>query len=164
MKKLIALALASVLLFTLCSCGKKDSKKSDWPNEERAMECIEGAFTAESEEELASYLDEESQDYVDQAFGAFPEGDPTVEVEYQTRLKGYDIYYVSVSYDGELYMKGASLLKRDGGKYRMCVVNAVRQSILEDYLCSKCGGEGKITTGLGEEKECSKCEGYRFVF
>ncbi len=164
MKKIIALALAIMMVFSFVACTDSDSTrdkgrgKSSDRETVSVKECVAAVLNAENTEELKPYISSYTDEYAEQIMEAYPNDDYKVSVEKLGKFEEFEVYCCSITSasDPDYSNKFVSPFKKTDDGYLMECDADVLNRIASDCVCGTCNGTGSLTTGANT---CGICAG-----
>ena len=158
MKKLAALLLAIMVVFTLAGCdnGTATVDSSDGVSVE---ECYWSVIHSKSADEMAAYVSVgDANDYYGNVQNVFGSDTYSVKAEASGHYDGYEVFYITVqsNSDKSKTMSNFELFEKKGNNYYLVLDADTISEINQNCVCPSCAGTGGITTG---QNTCGICGG-----
>lgn len=140
------------------NAAEEETNKISWPNDELARQCLSAAVQAQTEEELLPYLTADSAERAQAVLNHYPDSVPTIRLTYETHFENYDIFSYTLTYTDNDYTETLMMLMERGENgYRLCINPDAQNAFANEYRCTRCQGNGTITTG--NRTACAICGG-----
>lgn len=160
MKKLTALFLAIMVVFTFAACENKENKKSKYKDKGMsAAECYAAVIEAETLEEFEKYtINKDGQEYYEGLKESIGGRKYSVEAKKLGEFKDYEVFGMvcTSKTDKNEVVKNFELFEKKGDDYYLVLNASIAEELYEQCLCNACKGNGTITTG---QNICSICSG-----
>ena len=157
MKKIVALLLAVLVVFSMAACGSKsDIDASDGISVE---ECFLAVAYSKSAKEMAKYLCAgDAEEYYGRVKNLFGGDTYTVTAEFSGTYKDYEVFYLTVKSktDKSKEMKNFEIFKKVGNDYKLALDAKTINEINENCVCPTCNATG---TAMGGGTACAICAG-----
>lgn len=159
MKKLAALFLAVLVVFSMAACGSEPTTTIDKTDGMSAEECFLAIAYADSVEEMANYICVgEAKDYYERVKSLFGGDTFSVTAEFSGTYEDYEVFYLTIKSktDKSKEMANFEIFKKVGDDYKLALDAEAISKINTECLCPTCKGAGAFTTG---GNTCGICGG-----
>ncbi len=157
MKKIVALLLAVLVVFSMAACGSKsDIDASDGISVE---ECYNAVIHSKSAAEMNKYLSTNNADkYFFKVQSLFGGVKCEASAEYAGEYADYEVYYITIrDLDNKSKtMSNFEIFKKEGNNYYLALDDKVINEINENCVCPTCEGSGSALSG---GTTCPICSG-----
>ncbi len=165
MKKILAIILAMVMVFSLAACGDPDSgnsggkKNSSKDNGLSVKQCVTQLLNAKSEEDIAEVVVDNYDGYAETILEMFPDDDYTVTVKKLGTHDGYEFYSYSVKQvsDSDFTREGIEVFVKTDDGYKIANNPEKLEELVSEVTCGTCNGSGSVISGSGNT--CGICGG-----
>lgn len=158
MKKLAALLLAIMVVFTLAGCdnGTSTINSTDGISVE---ECMLAVIHSKSAAEMAPYVSVgDANDYYNNVKNLFAGDTFSVKAEKSGHYNGYEVFYITIksNSDKSKTMSNFEIFEKKGNNYYIALDADTINEINQNCVCPTCAGTGGVTTG---GNVCGICSG-----
>lgn len=157
MKKIVALLLAVLVVFSMAACGSKSNiDASDGISVE---ECYNAVIRSKSAAEMNKYLStNNANEYFFKVQNLFGGVKCEASAEYAGKYADYEVYYITIrDLDNKSKtMSNFEIFKKEGNNYYLALDAKTINEINENCVCPTCNATG---TAMGGGTACAICAG-----
>ncbi len=159
MKKIAALFLVVLVVFSMAACGNASTPTIDTTDGVSVEECFLAIAYSKSAEEMAKYVSVgDAKDYYGNVKNLFGGDTYTVKAEFAGTFENYEVFYLTIksNTDKSKEMKNFEIFQKVGDDYKLALDADAISKINTECLCPTCKGAGNFTSG---GTACAICAG-----